>query len=82
LRFFLPNLDNRVTAIHEIHMGIERALREAGIEMPFPQYDVHIRSADANVPLMFTQASAASAASRTPLFAPPRNDAPLPRRAA
>jgi potassium efflux system protein len=79
LRFFLPNLDNRVTAIHDIHMGIERALREAGIEMPFPQYDVHIRSADANVPLMFTQASAAA---RTPLFAPPRSDAPLPRRAA
>jgi potassium-dependent mechanosensitive channel len=46
LRCFLPNMDNRGTVIHELHMAIDREFREAGIEMPFPQYDVHVRSFD------------------------------------
>ena len=46
LRCFLPNLDNRGTVIHELHMAIDREFREAGIEMPFPQHDVHVRSID------------------------------------
>jgi small-conductance mechanosensitive channel len=28
----------------ELNFGIERGLREAGIKIPFPQRDVHIRS--------------------------------------
>ena len=27
-------------------MAIDRAFREAGIEMPYPQYDVHVRTFD------------------------------------
>jgi potassium-dependent mechanosensitive channel len=46
LRCFLPNLDNRGTVIHELHMGVDREFRAAGIEMPFPQHDVHVRSID------------------------------------
>jgi potassium-dependent mechanosensitive channel len=46
LRCFLPNLDNRGTVIHELHMGVDREFRAAGIEMPFPQHDVHLRSID------------------------------------
>ncbi len=46
LRCFLPNMDNRGTVIHELHMAIDREFREAGIEMPYPQYDVHVRSID------------------------------------
>jgi potassium-dependent mechanosensitive channel len=46
LRCFLPNLDNRGTVIHDLHMAIDREFREAGIEMPFPQHDVHVRSID------------------------------------
>jgi potassium-dependent mechanosensitive channel len=46
LRCFLPNLDNRGTVIHELHMGVDREFRAAGIEMPFPQQDVHVRSID------------------------------------
>jgi potassium efflux system protein len=44
LRCFLPNLDNRGTVIHDLHMGIDRVFREAGIEIAFPQHDVHVRS--------------------------------------
>jgi potassium efflux system protein len=46
LRCFLPNLDNRGTVIHELHMAIEREFRAADIEMPFPQHDVHVRTFD------------------------------------
>jgi potassium efflux system protein len=44
LRCFLPNLENRVTVIHELHMGIDQSFRAAGIEIAFPQHDVHVRS--------------------------------------
>jgi potassium efflux system protein len=44
LRCFLPNLENRVEATHQLHIAIERELREAGIEIAFPQHDVHVRS--------------------------------------
>lgn len=46
LRCFLPNMDNRGTVIHELHMAIDREFREAGIEMPYPTHDVHLRSID------------------------------------
>jgi potassium efflux system protein len=51
LKCFLPNLENRGTVIHEMHMAIDRAFREAGIEIAFPQQDVHVRSIDARLPL-------------------------------
>jgi potassium efflux system protein len=51
LRCFLPNLDGRGTVIHELHMAIDREFRAAGIEMPFPQQDVHVRSIDLPLPI-------------------------------
>jgi potassium-dependent mechanosensitive channel len=33
----------------DVTIGVVRALREAGIEIPFPQQDLHIRSIDASV---------------------------------
>lgn len=52
LRCFLPNMDNRGTVIHELHMAIDRAFREAGIEIPFPQHDVHVRTLDVSQDLV------------------------------
>jgi potassium efflux system protein len=46
LRCFLPNLDNRGTVIHDLHMAIDREFRDGGIEMPYPTHDVHVRSFD------------------------------------
>ncbi len=46
LRCFLPNMDNRGTVIHELHMAIDREFREAGIEMPYPTHNIHLRSID------------------------------------
>jgi len=51
LRCYLPTLENRLTVIHDLHVGIDRALREAGIEIAFPQQDVHIRSVETLMPL-------------------------------
>ena len=42
LRCYLPNLDNRLATINELHMAIDKALREAGITIAFPQRDVHM----------------------------------------
>jgi len=52
LRCFLPNLDGRGTVIHELHMAIDSAFREAGIEIAFPQHDVHVRSLDLPLPIL------------------------------
>ena len=45
LRCFLPSLDNRLSTITELHTEIDRRFKEADIEIPFPQRDLHLRSA-------------------------------------
>ncbi len=45
LRVYSPDVDHRLPIIHALHLEIDRAFREAGIEIAFPQRDVHIRSA-------------------------------------
>jgi potassium efflux system protein len=52
LKCFLPNMENRGTVIHELHMGIDTEFRKAGIEMPYPQQDVHVRSFDVQLPAL------------------------------
>jgi len=44
LRCYLPNLDERIETIHQLHTTIHRRFREEGIEIPFPQRDVHLRT--------------------------------------
>jgi potassium efflux system protein len=44
LRCFLPNLESRQHAVHDLNMEIDRKFRENGIEIAFPQHDVHVRS--------------------------------------
>jgi len=41
---FVSELSNRMLAIHELHIRLEKAFRENNIEIPFPQRDIHIRS--------------------------------------
>ena len=45
LRCYLPSLDVRVRTISSLHQNIDRLFREAGLEIAFPQCDIHIRSA-------------------------------------
>ena len=44
LRCYLPNLDNRLSVITELHTAIDQAYKDAGIEISFPQQDVHVRT--------------------------------------
>jgi potassium-dependent mechanosensitive channel len=46
LRCCLPSLDKRLPAMHYLHSEIHSRLAKAGIEIPFPQRDLHIRSDD------------------------------------
>jgi len=38
------DIDHRLTTESELHVSIDAKLKEAGIEIPFPQRDLHIRS--------------------------------------
>ena len=62
LRCYLPNLDNRLATITEIHEAIDREFKSADIEISFPQRDLHIRTVSG---------------SERDLFASPDRDQPL-----
>jgi potassium efflux system protein len=49
VRVFIPHADYTLRTRHLLHMQIDEALRSAGIEIPFPQRDLHIRSVAAPV---------------------------------
>jgi potassium efflux system protein len=42
LRCYLPSMEGRLATIHDLHMAIDKAFREAGITIAFTQRDVHI----------------------------------------
>ncbi|MCC6507877.1 MAG: mechanosensitive ion channel [Pirellulaceae bacterium] len=44
IRAFLANLDVRLDTMHELHTQIYRRFAAAGIDIAFPQRDLHIRS--------------------------------------
>jgi potassium efflux system protein len=46
LRIYLLDLDNWFTVYGRLYQEIERKLREAGITIPFPQRDLHLRSVE------------------------------------
>ena len=44
LRCYLPNLDNRLGTITELHEAVDREFKDAAIEISFPQRDLHLRT--------------------------------------
>ena len=44
LRCYLADLENRLHSIHELHTAINQAFQAEGIEIAFPQRDLHLRS--------------------------------------
>jgi potassium efflux system protein len=44
LRAFSPDMERRLPIVHALHMAIDRSFRTNGIEIAFPQRDVHLRS--------------------------------------
>jgi potassium efflux system protein len=51
LRVFVRNVAQLFPARHDLHMSVDKAFREAGIEIAFPQRDLHVRSLPADVKL-------------------------------
>ncbi|PKM37931.1 MAG: hypothetical protein CVV06_03300 [Gammaproteobacteria bacterium HGW-Gammaproteobacteria-10] len=43
LRCFIRSIDNRAQVFSDLCFAIDAALREEGIEIPFPQHDVHVK---------------------------------------
>jgi potassium-dependent mechanosensitive channel len=50
LRVFLRDVRDRIKSSSELHFAILKALGDAGISIPFPQRDIHIKSADGKLP--------------------------------
>ncbi|MBK1879296.1 mechanosensitive ion channel domain-containing protein [Pelagicoccus mobilis] len=44
LRVYLPNMDNRLSVLSDMHSEIDRRFKEEGLEIAFPQRDLNIRS--------------------------------------
>ena len=44
LRALVADVDTRLQIVSDLHQDIERRFRQAGIEIPFPQRDLHVRS--------------------------------------
>jgi potassium efflux system protein len=42
LRCVIDSVDYRIVTLSELHHAIDRKFREAGMEIPFPQQDVHL----------------------------------------
>ncbi len=50
VRAFVPDIGDRLPFINDLYLAIIRRLREQGVEVPFPQHDLHIRSFPVNHP--------------------------------
>jgi small-conductance mechanosensitive channel len=46
LRVWIDDIDYINVVRSELNQGIDRKFRERGIEIPFPQRDLHLRSVD------------------------------------
>ena len=75
LRCYLPSMERRLEAIHGLNMAVDARFRRAGIEIAFPQHDVHLRSIDFALPLARATAGAESQPTVQP--APSADDAGL-----
>ena len=49
LLFWIADADTRLGIQSEVTVNINQMIKEAGIEIPFPQRDLHLRSADAKI---------------------------------
>jgi potassium-dependent mechanosensitive channel len=46
VRAFVAQPAHRLPVLHDLHVAIERGLRERGIQIPFPQRDLHLKFGD------------------------------------
>jgi len=51
LRVYFSGIENNLAVWHDINFAIDDAFRQAGVEIAFPQQDVHIRTTDREIPI-------------------------------
>ena len=44
LRVFVGSIDQRLVTQHELHVALDAAFKQAGVDIPFPQREIHLRS--------------------------------------
>lgn len=44
IRLFVKDVINRLPLTHDLHMSIDEEFKKHGIEIPFPQRDIHVRN--------------------------------------
>jgi potassium efflux system protein len=49
LHVYSRDLEDRMPLTHAVHQAVLAALREHGIEIPFPQRDLHVKSVSPEV---------------------------------
>ncbi|WP_428353783.1 mechanosensitive ion channel domain-containing protein [Methyloprofundus sp.] len=49
IRVYVNELAHRMIVTHDIHMRLLEALRKHGIEIPFPQRDIHVHSSNIDI---------------------------------
>jgi small-conductance mechanosensitive channel len=49
LRCFIREVDKRLLTLSDLNYAIEKKLRQSGIEIPFPQRDIHVRSSSVEI---------------------------------
>ncbi len=52
LRAYVANVEYRLQTRHLLNKAIDQAFRKAGIEIAFPQHDLHIRTIDQAIPVV------------------------------
>ena len=50
IRAFVPDIGDRLPFINDLYLAVIRRLREQGVDVPFPQHDLHIRAFPVNHP--------------------------------
>jgi potassium efflux system protein len=52
LRVYVSSVDHLLKVRHQLHKAIDEEFRKAGIEIAFPQRDIHVRSIKAALPVV------------------------------
>ena len=73
-RGFIGNVERRIVIASDLRVAIDQAFREAGIEIPFPQRDLHIRSAPGLSMEARQRAAAAGSSSKPSRTGAPRGE--------
>jgi potassium efflux system protein len=55
LRINYSGIEHNLSLWHDINVAIDDRFREAGVEIAFPQHDLHLRSVDLDIPLHLRQ---------------------------